>query len=56
MGPDPDPLVRGTDPRIMIRNKLSGIPNTVVNNNISGYRESTYGTPIKGIFKTLRLF
>jgi hypothetical protein len=41
MGLDPDLLVRGTDPRIRIRTKLSRIPNTVVNNNISGNREST---------------
>jgi hypothetical protein len=26
--PDPDPSVRGTDPRIRIRNKLLRIPNT----------------------------
>jgi hypothetical protein len=25
---DPDPLVRGTDPRIRIRTKMSRIPNT----------------------------
>jgi hypothetical protein len=25
---DPDPLVRGTDPRIRIRTKMSQIPNT----------------------------
>ncbi len=28
--PDPDPLVRGTDPRIQIRTKMSRIPNTEV--------------------------
>jgi hypothetical protein len=27
---DPDPYVRGTDPRIWIRTKMSRIPNTVV--------------------------
>ncbi len=27
---DPDPLVRGTDPRIRIRNKMSRIPNTAL--------------------------
>jgi hypothetical protein len=26
--PDPDPLVRGEDPRIRIRTKMSRIPNT----------------------------
>ncbi len=29
---DPDPLVRGTDPRIRIRTKMSRIPNTGGNN------------------------
>jgi hypothetical protein len=28
IGPDPDPVVRGTDPRIRIRTKKSLIPNT----------------------------
>jgi hypothetical protein len=30
-GPDPDPLVRGTDPRIRIRTKMSRILNTGLN-------------------------
>ncbi len=28
MDPNPDPLVRGTGPRILIRTKMSRIPNT----------------------------
>jgi hypothetical protein len=32
---DPDPLVRGTDPRIRIRTKMSRIPNT-------GYRGTLF--------------
>jgi hypothetical protein len=30
---DPDPLVRGTDPQIWIRTKMSRIPNTTLNND-----------------------
>ncbi len=30
MDPDPDPLVRDTDPRIRIRTKMSRIPNTPI--------------------------
>jgi hypothetical protein len=30
LGPDPDSLVRGTDPGIRIRTKMSWIPNTAV--------------------------
>jgi hypothetical protein len=29
--PDPDPIVRGTDPRIQIRTKISWIPNIAYN-------------------------
>jgi hypothetical protein len=28
LDPDPDPLIRGTDPGIRIRTQMSGIPNT----------------------------
>jgi hypothetical protein len=30
LNPDPDPLVRGTDPEIRIRTKMSRIPNTAI--------------------------
>jgi hypothetical protein len=36
--PDPDALVKGADPGIQIRTKMSRIPNTASPNNFSAYR------------------
>jgi hypothetical protein len=37
LDPDPDPLVRGTDPGIRIRNKMSRISNTGSNTTLWSY-------------------
>jgi hypothetical protein len=36
---DPDPLVRGTDPQIRIRTKLSRIRNTAVSKKLHHYEK-----------------
>ncbi len=39
-GLDPDPLVRGTDPGIRIRTKMSRIPNTAHNLNSHSFEKN----------------